>query len=145
MKHAVEMLHDHQRRVLDQLVRMAACLNAPREEAMERMPPIRAALTDALRAYQLFKHETVFDPAVASGVEPRAGLGRSMKIECIAAGEMFRMHIMRCNAGATADDSWADHQAESRLTLNAMRRHVETEAEGVERLVMMTAPDRQVA
>ncbi len=144
MENALNQLHDHQRHVIDLVTRVAACLEAGPEVAAERMPALMAALTDMLRAYQIFKHEGVFDPAVASGSAERARLGRAMKVECIAAGETFRMHLLQYKTANLADD-WASYRTASRLTLNALRRHVEREGEGIEQLLALSAAEGRAA
>lgn len=144
MEKALDKLHDHQRHVIDMLTRVSACLDAGADVAGERMPALMSALTDMLRAYQIFKHEGVFDPAVASGSEERTRLGRGMKVECIAAGETFRMYQQQWKAADIAGN-WASYRAASRLTLNALRRHVEQEGEGIEQLLKLEAAERRAA
>ncbi|MFS0771796.1 hypothetical protein [Sphingomonas sp. 1P08PE] len=129
----LDRLHDHQRRALDILARGAAALDAGLDR--ERTD-LRAEMADVLRDYQIFKHEEVFDPAVSSGSAERAMLGRAMKIECIAAGEAFRTHSMRWKDEAIVADP-ANYRAAARLTLNALRRHIEREGEGITLLLTM--------
>ncbi len=138
ISNALARLHSHQRRALDLLVRGADALDsaAGDQQALSMRPDLAAVLRD----YQIFKHEEIFDPAVASGGAERAALGRAMKVECIAAGETYRLHVQQWKPDAIAADP-ANYRAASRLTLNALRRHVEREGEGITLLLTLLAKD----
>ena len=87
-------------------------------------------MAEALGGYQRFKHERIFDPAIASGDRQRAVLARHMKVACISAGEVFRVHMGKWDADRIAAD-WRNYQIAARLTANQLRRHIMTEAEGI--------------
>ncbi|GGB36417.1 hypothetical protein GCM10011380_27280 [Sphingomonas metalli] len=106
------------------------------DDALAVLPQMRARLGEVLGAYQVFKHERVFDPAVATGDPECTKLGRSMKVECIAAGEAFRSHGQQWKPERIAED-WPNYRVAARLTLNALRRHLDNEREGIERLIDM--------
>lgn len=57
-----------------------------------------------------------------------------MKIACISAGEVFRVHMSRWEPDRIAAD-WTGYRAAARLTANQLRRHVRTEAEGIADLI----------
>ncbi len=138
---ALNRLHDHQRRALDILARAAEALDGGLDRAR---PDLRAEMGEVLRDYQIFKHEEIFDPAVASGNPERITLGRAMKIECIGAGEAFRTHLMRWKDDAIAAEP-DNYRAAARLTLNALRRHIEREGEGITTLIGLLAKDVRIA
>ncbi|MDP1025707.1 hypothetical protein Q5H91_00635 [Sphingomonas sp. KR1UV-12] len=134
-------LHEHQRRALNVLTRVSEAIDAERDQASI---DLRAEMAVVLRDYQIFKHEDVFDPAISSGSAERVDLGRKMKIECIGAGEAVRSHLQRWKEGAVAADP-ATYRAAAHLTLNALRRHIAREEEGITRLLTLLAQEARAA
>lgn len=136
MTHMVDQdaLRRHQEVTLGVLGHAAACIAAGRETVLANRPVLRREMAEALEAYQRFKHERIFDPAILSGDEQRAAMARHMKIGCIAAGEVFRAHGQRWKAEAIEAD-WPRYKAAARLTVNQIRRHIVTESEGIAELI----------
>ncbi len=130
----------HQRTVLRLADRFHAMLDTGAEAASRPLPDLHREMAAALRDYQLFKHERIFDPAVADGGAETTRLGRAMKMECIAAGEVFRSHVQQWKADRIAAD-WPRYRTAARLTLNALRRHLENERDGIETLLRLL-PDK---
>ena len=124
-------LHDHQRRASEVLRRGAEAVESGSGD-------LRQDIGAVLQDYQVFKHEEIFNPAVRSASPEQAALAREMKIECIAAGEAFRAHVQRWTPGEIDFDR-SGYRAASRLTLNAVRRHVDREREGITRLLGLLA------
>ena len=129
-------LRDHQNRALDVLRRGAACVEAGPDAVAASLVPLRAEMADALQRYQVFKHERIFDPAVASGNKTRSDLARAMKVECVAAGETFRAHQKRWRDSDVAAD-WATYKPAVRLTINQLRRHITRERDGIDALIAL--------
>ena len=130
----LEALRRHQELALGILSRGVAALEQGPAATVAAAPQVRQELGDALRAYQIFKHERIFDPAIASGDEQRAQMGRHMKIACISAGEVFRAHLKRWDAAAIVAD-WARYKPAARLTANQLHRHIRTESDGIADLI----------
>jgi serine/threonine protein kinase HipA of HipAB toxin-antitoxin module len=137
-----ETLRVYQRRAFDLVDRANAILDEGKEAALIALPSLRGEIVEVLQAYQVFKHERIFDPAVLAGGDERTRLGRAMKIECIAAGETFRRHMTQWKDDDIARD-WDNYRAAARLTLNALRRHLENERDGIETLLALL--DAEVA
>ena len=125
-----DQLRRHQERVLDVLRRGVAAVDDGPATMLPSNAGLRAEMADALGGYQRFKHGHIFDPAIASGDRQRVVLARHMKISCISAGEVFRVHMAHWTPERIAAD-WPGYKAASRLTANQLRRHVVTEAEGI--------------
>lgn len=136
MDHSPELdeLRRRQEAALGVLGRGAATLEDGPEAVLAASPALRAELAAALGGYQRFKHERIFDPAIASGDDQRAALARHMKVACIAAGEVFRTHQDRWTRDRIAGD-WNNYKAAARLTINQLRRHVASESEGIAELI----------
>ena len=123
-------LHRHQSRALTILARAVASFEEGPRALLVASAGIRAELGEALGGYQRFKHEHIFDPAIASGDEQRVVLARHMKVACISAGEVFRVHMATWSPERIAAD-WTNYAVAARLTVNQLRRHIRTEAEGI--------------
>lgn len=136
MTHMIDRdaLRRHQEAALGVLARGAACIADGQEAVLANKPQLRREMADVLDAYQRFKHDRIFDPAIRSGDEQRAALARHMKVGCIAAGEVFRAHGRQWKADAIVAD-WPRYKASARLTVNQLRRHIVTESEGIAELI----------
>lgn len=91
--------------------------------------PVERGLTQTLKAYQLFKHGEIFDPAIASNSPSREEAGRRLKQDCLTGGENFRSHVRRWREADLADE-WASFQPVTRALMRHLRDHVR--AEGVQ-------------
>ena len=132
--HSIDALRRHQDAALRLLAQGADVLAQGQEALLENSAGLRRELMQVLGAYQVFKHDVIFDPAIASGDAERAGLAREMKVHCIAAGEVFRAHMMQWTPARIAAD-WADYKAAARLTLNQLHRHIDVERTGIAELL----------
>ena len=126
----LDELHRHQERALAVLARGTACIERGPDALLAADAEMRAELGTVLNGYQRFKHERIFDPAIASDDPERAMLARHMKVACISAGEVFRVHLMSWNPARIAAE-WPDYTVAARLTTNQLHRHIRTEAEGI--------------
>lgn len=127
---SIDALRLHQDAALRLLVQSAEVLGQGREALLENLTGLRRELLQVLGAYQVFKHDVIFDPAIASGDAERGALARNMKVHCIAAGEVFRIHMMQWTPVRIIED-WAGYQAAAQLTLNQLHRHITAERVGV--------------
>lgn len=117
----------------DQIVRGIALMDrlavaGPHElHAVQRL---RWELGRHLRAYQLFKHNELFDPAIASGRLVDADNARAMKARCTAAGESYRAFMLEWSGRDAASEwpafegSWHDIAAGLRAHLTQERRDI---------------------
>ena len=123
-------LHRHQEQALAVLAREVACLEKGPDAVLAAGASLHAELGVVLGGYQRFKHQRIFDPAIASGDHQRAVLARHMKVACISAGEVFRVHRAKWSLERIVAE-WPDYTVAARLTTNQLRRHIKTEAEGI--------------
>lgn len=131
---SLDTLAQHQGAALRLLAQGAEVLAQGQEVLQDRSTGLRSELMQVLGAYQVFKHDVIFDPAIASGDAERAGLAREMKVHCIAAGEVFRTHLQRWTPARIAAD-WEGYHAAARLTLNQLHRHIAAERAGIAELL----------
>ena len=129
-----DALRHHQAAATDVLRRGVACLADGPQAMVPANAGLRAEMAVVLSEYQQFKHARIFDPAIASGDRQRAVLARHMKIACISAGEVFRVHQLQWTPDRIAAD-WRGYAVAARLTANQLRRHILNEAEGIEDLL----------
>jgi hypothetical protein len=129
-----DTLAHHQDAALRLLVQGADVLAQGQAALLDHSAGLRAELMQVLGAYQLFKHDVIFDPAIASGDAERAALAREMKVHCIAAGEVFRTHMRQWTPARIAGE-WPDYKVAARLTLSQLRRHITAERTGIAELL----------
>ncbi len=129
-----DTLHHHLNAVLPLLARKAAGLDRGQAAVLAECVDLRVRMRAALGAYQAFKHEVIFDPAVRSNDVERAMLAREMKVNCIAAGEAFRRHIKQWPPEQIEQDL-ARYEGAARLTLNQLHKHIDAERSGITELL----------
>ncbi len=132
--HSTEALARHQDAALRLLAQGADALSQGQAVLLDHSPGLRGELMKVLGAYQVFKHDMIFDPAIASGDAERAALAREMKVHCIAAGEVFRTHMQQWTPTRIAAE-WDSYKAAARLTLNQLHRHIAAERTGIAELL----------
>ena len=132
--HDIAALRHHQEASLGVLARGVERLADGREAMLAANSGLREEMIATLFGYQRFKHEHIFDPAIASGEAERVAWARHMKVICISAGEVFRTHMTKWDHDRIAAD-WDGYRTASRLTANQLRRHMMTEAEGIAELL----------
>ncbi len=127
---SIDALRLHQDAALRLLAQGAEVLAQGQEALLEHSAGLRRELMQVLGAYQVFKHDVIFDHAIASGDAEREALARDMKVHCIAAGEVFRVHMMQWTPVRIAE-KWSDYRVAARLTLNQLHRHIAAERAGI--------------
>ena len=130
----LDQLRRHQGSALEVLSRGVRCLEGGKAELLASSDELRQQMGEALGAYQVFKHEMIFDPAIASADPERVALARRMKVACIRAGEVFRAHMGRWSAEQINTD-WENYRPAARLTVKQLRRHISSEGEGIQVLI----------
>jgi hypothetical protein len=131
---SVDTLRRHQDAALRVLAQGSAVLAQGQAALLDQSAGLRQELMQVLAAYQSFKHDVIFDPAIASGNAERAALAREMKVHCIAAGEVFRGHMMQWTPARIAGD-WASYKVAARLTISQLHRHILAERAGIAELL----------
>jgi len=129
-----DTLHRHLGAVLPLLARKAGALDRGQATVLAECVDLRVRMRAALCAYQVFKHDVIFDPAVRSNDVERAMLAREMKVNCIAAGEAFRRHIKQWRPEHIQHD-WARYEGAAQLTLDRLHGHIDVERLGIAKLL----------
>jgi hypothetical protein len=119
-------LREHQQAAHVLLKQGAQAVSAGLGPTLAALPALRAEMASRLNAYQVFKHDGIFNPAVASGDRERGALSHAMKIECIAAGEVFRSHLSRWKEADIGAD-WDGYKVAMRLAAGQLIRHIDKE------------------
>lgn len=129
--------HDHQTRALATISLAKSLIETPYDRYdAAAMAQVRRDLSSTLSAYQVLKHEGIFNPAIASGDDGRASQARQMKIACIAAGEEFR-HYLTTWAQAEGHARWAEYRLSTLNMVKRLRDHLETERDALDALEIM--------
>lgn len=95
----------------------------PPGEATPDLLTLRTRMLTAMRAYQAFKHEAVFDPAIAAAHPLRAVTARRLKTSCVMASEAYRLHTTRWPAPRIADE-WEDYAQAMDAVCTAIETHL---------------------
>jgi len=127
-------VYHHLDAVLPLLARKAAALDRGQAAVLAECVDLRVQMRAALGAYQAFKHDVIFDPAIRSNDVERAMLAREMKVNCIAAGEAFRRHIMQWTPEHIQHD-WAKYEGAAQLALERLQQHIDAERSGITELL----------
>ena len=127
-------LRRHQEAALGVLARGVEKLEKGQAVMLAEAPVLREEMLAVLFGHQRFKHDRIYNPAIASGDEHRIALARHMKANCIAQGELLNGHMRRWTPDAIAAD-WPAYRIASRLTANQLRRHILSEGQSIEDLV----------
>jgi predicted membrane metal-binding protein len=130
----IDTLQHHLDAVMPLLARKAAMLDRGQAAMLAESADLRAQLQAVLGAYQVFKHDIIFDPAIRSNDAERTMLAREMKVNCIAAGEAFRRHVRQWTPEQIGQD-WAGYVVAARLTLEQLHRHIDAERSGITELL----------
>ena len=134
-------LQEHQRAAQLSLKKGVDAVRGGVGPTLAALPQRRAELAMVLNAYQAFKHDEIFNPAVTSGDPERASLGRAMKVQCIVAGEVFRSSLGHWKETDIVG-SWANYKIVMRLAAGQLMRHIDNEREGILRLIDLAGTDR---
>jgi hypothetical protein len=91
----------------------------------------------ALREYQLFKHNRIFDP-LERGQDYRAIKARRMKADCIRVGEDFRAYVLKWSVVSILDN-WDEYHPAALDVAKRIRIHLARERIGVAELLGVKA------
>ena len=119
-------LRQHQEAILSIMRGAEPLLTDPGLRDPAQLSRARWALVRALTAYQLFKHQEVFDPAIARRVLGEAARAERMKQACTAMGEEFRGYVAKWSATDISGE-WAAYQPAALKMMARLRAHIERE------------------
>lgn len=105
---ALARLHQHQEGVLAIMREAEPMLTDPLLGDVAGLARLRWTLMRALNAYQLFKHQTFFAPAIANRSLGEAHRAERMKRACTAMAEEFRGHVSKWSGVPTSRKSAAN-------------------------------------
>ncbi len=128
---------DHQTQALAGISLVKTLIETPYEHYdPAAMAAVRRDLGKTLSAYQLLKHDGIFNPAIASGDPARVDTAREMKVACIAAGEEFRQYV-GVWTGIAGHDRWAEYRLSTLNLVKRLREHLDSERRALAVLAAM--------
>jgi hypothetical protein len=127
-----EQFVELQDRILAIVARAEALLRSDTRD-VAALGKARWEVARALREYQLFKHNRIFDP-LGSGPDYRAIRARRMKAECIRVGEEFRQYVLKWSVVSILDH-WADYHPAALDAVVRIRAQLAKERIGVAQLL----------
>lgn len=130
---ALAALGEHQSTIAALLRQSRERLDLDQAANAASLAALRWQLMRALRAYQLFKHRVIFDPAAKSGNAAEALRAAAMKERCLAIGEVFTEHVKRWSDGR-AIAAWPDYVAAASTLVDQIADHLERESAEVRAL-----------
>jgi hypothetical protein len=122
----IDELKAHQEKVLSIMARSFAMIEKPGALDTGVLGQNRWELMRTLRAYQIYKHVFIFDPAIASGTPGRASHAAAMKARCEAMGAAYQAHTLQWSASSVVERE-AEYRAATRHILERARNHMARE------------------
>ena len=101
-------------------------LTDPARRDVPQLARARWSLMRALTAYQLFKHNEIFDPTIARRLPGDVPRAMRMKQACSEMGGEFRRYVSKWSACDVASE-WAAYQASALKMMARLRDHVARE------------------
>lgn len=123
---ALEQLRHHQDAILAHVDRATDFALLDPVYARGPLAKARWEMARMLRAYQLFKHTEIFDPAIACGLPHQRQAAQAMKEDCLAAGEAYWAHTRRWSSEDIAC-RWEDYRPAMLAMAGQIRSHVTRE------------------
>lgn len=125
-KRAMRRLEAHQEDIAALLCEARKLLGAGATDSGKAIAALRWQLVRALREYQLFKHQEIFDPLAASPDLLISNMASRMKVRCIAIGDAYAVHVQRWSDG-TATNASVAYVSEARAVTDQIGNHLERE------------------
>jgi len=119
-------LDGHQAKALEIISRGDVLLAPHATPDQGLLSQARWELTRVLGAYQMFKHNELFDPIIRNGPPDKARLAVQMKAECIALGAEYRAHVARC-ANLDIPAHWDSYRPAVLRLLMRIKAHIARE------------------
>ncbi|WP_425230878.1 hypothetical protein [Sphingomonas sp.] len=131
-------LHRHQENILAIMRGAEPLLRDSALRDVAALARARWALMRALGEYQLFKHNEIFDPAIARDLLGSALKAERMKRACIAMGDEFRGYVTKWSGRDVAGD-WVAYEPAALQIIARLRAHIARERTEVAELLDMAA------
>lgn len=131
-------LHQHQDGILAIMRGAEPLLRDPTLRDVAGLVRARWAVMRALTAYQLFKHQEIFDPAIQGRLLGGVERAERMKRACVAISEDFRGYVSKWS-GSDVSGEWAAYQPSALAMLQRLRDHIARERADVAHLLERAA------
>lgn len=112
--------HDRRRAILSILDIARPDLNRSLPHAWPELEVHRQKLTDAMQAFQRFKHDKIFDPIIARGQGDKV-IAAELKADCVMLGAQYDAFRRKwTSAGAKA--SWPEYRLSAISMMTTIRK-----------------------
>ncbi|UYY57659.1 hypothetical protein [Sphingomonas sp. S2-65] len=128
----VAQMHQHHRAIADYTAEADALVRAA-ELDPATVSNARWRFVRVLTAYQVFKHQQIFDPIMQNGSQLDADAARQLKAECIITTEAFRSYIAKWSTSGIVGRE-DEYRCEAQAMILRVRTHIARERRGVEAL-----------
>lgn len=130
-------MHDHHQAIASYTVEAEGMVCAA-ELDPNTVSSARWRFVRVLTAYQVFKHQQIFDPMVARGSKLDVDAALQLKAECIIISEAFRSYIAKWSmSGITGREE--EYRRDARSMILRVRTHIIRERRGIEALLNPSA------
>lgn len=140
---ALGRLDEHQKLILDEIDRAVDLTALGPDVGQELLAKGHRLILRRLRAYQLFKHAEIFDPAIRGGTARQIAAARRMKADCIIAAEAFRTYVAQWSKVDVAG-TWDSYCPGLRTTAERLRSDLAAERGHVCELFAGSEPVREL-
>jgi hypothetical protein len=132
-----EQFIELQDRISAIVARSETILNRKDARDVAALGRTRWELAGALREYQLFKHDRIFDPlAQSEGYHARQA--QRLRTECIRAGEEFRHYVLEWSAISILD-RWDEYKPAALDAIARVRAYIAKDRNQISELLQVKA------
>lgn len=122
----LDRLRYHQDAILAIMRDAEPLLADPARRDVPQLARARWTLVRALTAYQLFKHNEIFDPVTARRLPGDVARAARMKQACTDMGEEFRRYVSKWS-GCDVAGEWTTYQPAALAMIGRLREHIARE------------------
>jgi hypothetical protein len=119
-------LDRHQAAILSHFDEVGQLVAGPPDLACPALSRRRWELVRMLRAYQLFKHHELFDPAIRNGNPAEAAAASRMKARCTGMGDTVSAYVRHWSCADVAG-AWAEYSRATGALVHRLRAHLARE------------------
>ncbi|RYE97844.1 MAG: hypothetical protein EOO77_38320 [Oxalobacteraceae bacterium] len=123
-------------RASQMISRARAIVQGDRVKALDLLEARRQTLCNHFGRYQRFKHGQIFNPIIDHAPASSKVVARSMKIDCIALGEIFAGYHSRW-VGLRRDE-WTAYRHDMLCTTEMMQANIAAEMRAIRQLLMIS-------
>jgi len=123
-------------RVALMMRRARALVAADRARCLSLLTARRAVLAAHLQRYQQFKHGRIFDPVVRYGSPSGTIVARTMKVDCMAMGEVFGAYHARWSRVRAPE--WPGYRDDMITTVDLLLAHLDAELRAIRQLLLIS-------